>query len=77
VLNYRTSICSVEQHKNRRYDHINWWNPEKLERMLRNAGFNNVYLSSMLQSSSPVMRNEFYFDNYDNGFVFYMEAVKD
>lgn len=76
ALNYCTSICSVEKHKKCRQDHINWWNPEKLERFLRNAGFNIVYISSKLQSASPVMRNEVYFDNYDNNFVFYMEAVK-
>ena len=77
ALNYCISSCSVEKQKRRRQDHINWWNPEKLERMLRNAGFNNVYISSKLQSSSHVMRNDYYFDNYDNEFVFYMEAVKD
>jgi hypothetical protein len=44
--------------------------------MLRLAGFKTVYLSAREQSASPVMRNEAFFDNEDNKFVMYMEAVK-
>jgi predicted SAM-dependent methyltransferase len=76
ALDYCTSKCSVEIQKDFRNDHINWWNPEKLERMLRSAGFQTVYISDREQSASPVMRNEAYFDNIDNKFVMYMEAVK-
>lgn len=76
VLEYCTSRCPVElQVKYRR--HISWWTPEKLERMLKEAGFNNIYLSAAEQSRSPVLRNEYYFDNYSNRTLFYMEAVND
>jgi hypothetical protein len=44
--------------------------------MLNQAGFKTVYLSTREQSAAPVMRNEVYFDNEDNKFVMYMEAVK-
>lgn len=76
ALNHCTSGCSVEFQKTHRIDHINWWNREKLERMLGQAGFKSVYLSAREQSASPVMRNNAYFDNIDNKFVMYMEAVK-
>ena len=76
ALNAFTSKCSVEIQKNNRNDHINWWNPKKLEKMLGLAGFKTIYLSDREQSASPVMRNETYFDNIDNKFVMYMEAVK-
>lgn len=76
ALNYCTSKCSVEIQKKFRSDHINWWNPVKLKRMLTEAGFKTVYLSSREQSASPVMRNTVYFDNKAHKTVMYMEAVK-
>lgn len=76
ALNYCTSLCSIETQKKYRQDHINWWNQDKLEKMLKKAGFKTIYLSSREQSASPVMRNPVYFDNYDNKFVMYMEAAK-
>jgi ubiquinone/menaquinone biosynthesis C-methylase UbiE len=76
ALNYCTSRCSLEIQKRNRQNHINWWNPQKLQRMLNQAGFKTVYLSTREQSAAPVMRNEVYFDNEDNKFVMYMEAVK-
>lgn len=76
ALNYCTSKCSIEIQKRNRQDHMNWWNPTKLERMLRAAGFKTIYYSTRQQSASPVLRNEAYFDNEDNRFDMYMEAVK-
>jgi hypothetical protein len=76
ALNFCTSKCSVEIQKKYRGDHINWWNQKKLEKMMSLAGFKSIYLSAREQSASPVMRNEIYFDNEDNKFVMYMEAVK-
>lgn len=76
ALNYCTSRCSLEIQKRNRQNHINWWNPQKLQRMLKQAGFKTVYLSTREQSAAPVMRNEVYFDNEDNKFVMYMEAKK-
>jgi predicted SAM-dependent methyltransferase len=68
--------CSLSVQRMNRQDHINWWNSEKLENMLHEAGFSIVYPSAPEQSASPVMRNETYFDNEDNRFVMYMEAMK-
>jgi predicted SAM-dependent methyltransferase len=76
ALDLCTSKCSLEVHKGYRQNHINWWNPEKLEKMLYNSGFRSVYFSTRGQSGAPVMRNEAYFDNEDNKFVMYIEAVK-
>jgi ubiquinone/menaquinone biosynthesis C-methylase UbiE len=76
ALNYCSSRCSLEIQKKYRINHINWWTRKKLEKMLSEAGFKTVYLSSREQSASPVMRNEAYFDNEDNRFAMYMEAVK-
>lgn len=76
VLNYCTSKCSAEIHKKNRYDHFNWWNQKKFEKMLSQAGFKSMHLSAPEQSASPVMRNEFYFDNEHNKVMMYMEAIK-
>jgi hypothetical protein len=76
ALDFFTSKCSVELHKKHRQDHINWWNQKKLEKMLSLAGFTSFYVSMREQSAAPVLRNEVYFDNDDNKFVMYMEAVK-
>jgi hypothetical protein len=76
ALNYCTSKCSVEIHKKNRYDHFNWWNRKKYEKMLDNAGFKSVYLSAPEQSAAFVMRNELFFDNEHNKVMMYMEAVK-
>jgi SAM-dependent methyltransferase len=74
ALDYCTSKCSVDVHRNTRQYHINWWNPKKMERMLRQAGFSSVYLSAAEQSASPVMCDEHYFDNFANKVMMYMEA---
>lgn len=76
VLNYCCSKCSIEIHKNNRYDHLNWWNQKKFGKMLNIAGFNSIYRSAAEQSASPVMRNEYYFDNDHMKVMMYMEAVK-
>jgi predicted SAM-dependent methyltransferase len=75
-LNYCASKCSVEIHKNNRYDHLNWWNWKKYEEMLLLAGFKSIYLSAPDQSASPVLRNNYYFDNDHNNVMMYVEAVK-
>jgi hypothetical protein len=76
ALDHCISKCSVEIQKRNRQDHMNWWNSKKLERMLGAAGFKAIYYSTREQSASPVLRNNAYFDNEDNRFVMYMEAVK-
>jgi predicted SAM-dependent methyltransferase len=72
-----TSRCSLEKHAKNRDDHISWWTHGKLDRMLREAGFETAYASAAEQSSCPVMRNRLYFDNQFQRCMMYMEAVKD
>ena len=82
ALDYCTSKCSSENQKKFRNFHMNWWNFEKLERMLKKAGFKKVYLSAAGQSRLSVLRNPAHFDNWyaNRGYAkhfFYTEAVKD
>ncbi len=77
AMEYCTSRCPVELQNKYRRRHINWWTPEKLEKMLKSAGFKTVYLSSAEQSMAPVLRNEYYFDNINNKTMLYMEAIND
>jgi predicted SAM-dependent methyltransferase len=81
ALNYCTARCSIDLQKKHRHNHMNWWNPAKLERMLTEAGFTSVYLSAAGQSRSPVLRNPAHFDNWFRvrsygKHMMYMEAVK-
>jgi len=76
ALNYCTSKCSLEIQSQFPGNHINWWNAEKLSRMLRNSGFNKVYSSGYGQSFSPVMRNTALFDNTHPKMSLYIEAIK-
>jgi SAM-dependent methyltransferase len=56
--------------------HINWWNYAKAERMLRQAGFKNIYRSAYGQSSAPPMRNTALFDNTHPKISLYVEAER-
>lgn len=76
ALDYCSSKCSLEYQMKERQHHINWWNKEKLERMLKEAGFKDICISSPGQSISPVMRNDYYFDNVYNKVMIYAEVIK-
>lgn len=76
ALNYCISKCSLEVQKKHPGNHINWWNKNKLFRMLRIAGFGNVYLSGYGQSFAPVLRNTLIFDNTHPKISLYIEAVR-
>lgn len=76
VLDYCTTKHNIGITYHNREKHINWWNPEKLEGMLRSAGFTTIYQSAAEQSTCPVLRNEYYFDNVFQKVMFYMEATK-
>lgn len=75
-FNKCSNKCSVEKQKKYRQSHINWWTNKKLKKMLQKAGFKQVYELSAYQSTSPVMRNKYYFDKYWNNVALFMEAVK-
>lgn len=71
-----TSRCSVEKQKRYRYNHINWWNHNKLKTMLEEGGFTTTFIVAPGQSSTQVMRNKTYFDRHWNDVALFMEAVK-
>jgi len=76
ALNYCKSKCSIELQCKYPCHHINWWNKDKLFRMLRLAGFKNIYLSAYGQSMSPVLRNTYYFDSTCPRASIYVESNK-
>ncbi|HKR07500.1 MAG TPA: methyltransferase domain-containing protein [Bacteroidia bacterium] len=76
ALNYCISKCPVELQKQNPGNHINWFNKEKLFRMLKQAGFEKIHHSAYGQSFSPVMRNLKYFDVTLPKVSLYVEAVK-
>ncbi len=75
AMNFCTSKCRIDVQTKMREFHINWWNAKKLERMLGLAGFKSMYISAPLQSISPVLRNEYFFDNVYNKVMLYMEVI--
>lgn len=77
VLDYCTTEYQIDFTKHNRENHINWWNPKKLEQMLRSAGFNTIYVSAAEQSICPVLRNGYYFDNVFQKVMLYMEVIND
>jgi ubiquinone/menaquinone biosynthesis C-methylase UbiE len=57
ALNYCTAKCSLEIQKRYPENHINWFTAEKLENMLRDAGFANVNRSGFGRSLCPILRD--------------------
>ena len=76
VLEFCRSRCSVEIQQAFPGYHMNWWTDGKLMRMLKEAGFSNVYRSGYGQSHCAVMRDLSYFDNTRPYMSLYVEAVK-
>lgn len=76
ALNYCTSQCSVDIQRKYAGNHINWWNANKLVRMLKEAGFSKVVVSGYGQSVSPILRNTNFFDNTHPKISLYVEAIK-
>ena len=76
VMRHCCAKCSLDVHRENRYDHFNWWNMAKYERMLGVAGFKDVYRSAPEQSAAAVMRNPQFFDNEHNRVMMYVEARK-
>ena len=76
ALNYCTSLCPPEEHEKYPGLHRNWWNKDKMSKMLKKAGFNKIYLSGYGQSFSHVLRNTRYFDNTRPPISLYVEAIK-
>ncbi len=76
ALDYCIARCPLELQHKFPYHHMNWFTEEKMEKMLREAGFKEVYASRWGQSRSAVMRNTDYFDTTTPNLSMYMEAVK-
>lgn len=76
ALNYCCALCPMEIHKKYPGNHINWWNQQKLQALLREAGFAEVRASAYGQSYCPVIRDTTLFDNTHPKVSFYTEARK-
>lgn len=76
ALNECTARCTVGLQRKFPGRHLNWWDYEKMERMLKEAGFSNIYRSGYGQSISPVLRNTALFDSTHPKISLYVEAVK-
>lgn len=76
ALNFCTSRCSIELQKKYPGYHINWWNSDKIRRMLFKAGFSKVIISGYGQSFSPALRDIQYFDNTHPTISLFAEAIK-
>ena len=57
-------------------NHINWWDYNKLESFLREAGFKTIYRSGYGQSLYAPLRDVDHFDNTHPTISIYVEAVK-
>ena len=57
-------------------NHINWWNPAKVERALAQAGFERIVHSAYGQSRAAVLRNTDLFDNTHPKISLYVDALR-
>lgn len=76
ALDHCISRCSLEIQQKYPGHHINWWNGEKMTRMLEEAGFERIHRSAYGQSFAPVLRNTTYFDNTHPKISLYIEAIR-
>ncbi len=77
ALNHIISRCSVDKLTKIHYgNHMNWWNEEKAFKMLKKAGFIEIYRSAYGQSFCPILRNMYLFDITTPKVSLYIEAIK-
>ena len=76
VYDYLTSLCPIEIQRKYPGNHINWWNQDKMFKMLRSAGFTKIFRSGFGQSFSAVLRDTSLFDNTEPAISLYVEAIK-
>lgn len=74
ALDHFTSLVSFDPQ--RPGNHISWWSHAKVEKFLRNAGFQTVYRSGYQQSASPIMRRSEQFDSTHPQISLYVEAIR-
>lgn len=76
ALNYCCNKCPIDIQKKYPGNHTNWWNRNKVIRLLKEAGFENVSVSGYGQSQTPVLRNTNLFDSTHPKISLYIEAKK-
>lgn len=76
ALDHCVSKCRVDIQRKYPGFHINWFNGEKIARLLREAGFQQVYRSGWGGSVSPVLRDTSVFDATHPRISVYVEAIK-
>ncbi|KAF5083753.1 hypothetical protein DSECCO2_85550 [anaerobic digester metagenome] len=80
-LNDALNICirriDLSFHSQNPGYHINWFTYEKLNEMLKDAGFSLVYQSGWGQSLNPVLQNTSIFDTTHPKMSLYVEARKE
>ncbi|QPB18738.1 methyltransferase domain-containing protein [Rhizobium sp. 007] len=54
--------------------HVNWFTFEKLESILKEAGFTDIRRSGYLQSTAPILRDSLHFDRTDPEMSLFVEA---
>ena len=70
------SRCPPEVQKKYPWNHVTWWTKDKTMRFLKEAGFEDVYVSAYGQSVAPPLRDTNYFDTTQPRASFFVEAVK-
>jgi predicted SAM-dependent methyltransferase len=76
ALNHFVAKCPLNVQRKYVGNHINWWNKEKATRMMKAAGFSNVYTSGFGQSASPPLRNMNLFDKTHPELSVFVEGKK-
>lgn len=74
ALDYYAALAPYDYAKS--HYHVNWFNPAKLTRMLRQAGFSDIYLSGLGQSYYHLLRDQSLFDSGDPKISLYLECRK-
>ncbi len=75
-FNNITSLVDLDEQNKHPGNHINWWTHKKLIKLLKKAGFKEVYTSGFGQSRCEVLRDTNYFDNTRPNISLYVEAKK-
>lgn len=68
-------LCNLDIQRRTPNDHINWFNEERLKRMLEDAGFVSVTASRAGQSRVPIFRDTRYFDTTLPYMSLYVDAL--
>ena len=75
---YDYLINKVDATKDRKdwYNHISWWNYNRLEKILKESGFSSIYKSAYSQSKFLILRDIKHFDQTAPWYSVYVDAIK-